>query len=76
MKSKRLDIIPGDLVQIRVGKNAGKVVEVVSILYRDYGEKWRENPTLTYCVKEINRNVAFYALGSSLKIVRPAPDPE
>lgn len=68
--------MPGDLVQIRTGKRDGEIVEVISSLYKKYGDNWEEDPTLTYCVKELTAENAFYTLGTNLKLVSPAPDPE
>lgn len=75
-KSAHLDITTGDLAQIRTGRRRGEVVEVVSVLYKEYPGSWHDNPTLTYCVKEIGREKAFYTLGTNLILVSPAPDPE
>ena len=54
---------------------AGEVVEVISVLYKEYPGDWLKRPTLTYCVKEIAREEAFYTLGTNLILVKPASDP-
>lgn len=70
-----LDIMPGDLVQVRGGRNAGKVGVVVTSLYKTHGGKWfSRDPSLTYCLKDPGSNATIYTTGSNLTHVKDADE--
>lgn len=69
-----LDLLPGDLVRVRNGKNAGKVGVVITSLYKTYsGKTFKKDPSLTYCVKDPGSNITIFTCGTNLiRIGAPA----
>ena len=64
-----LDIVPGDLVTIREGKNAGRVGVVITSIYKEYKTGWfKRDPSLTYCIKDPGSNKTIYTTGGNLAL--------